>query len=135
MNKRKGILFLALLTIVLISWHYRDTSQAEPRKINLQGYVSSDPQGQPIAIVNWDAKNVEECGFRVIKNYNNQEKTAAIFNPEDVGDDPVSSGFYIDSAVALNQTYTYKIYAFDRMGEDYYLGQLDLKIVPGEGTK
>lgn len=146
MKKHFKITLLILMAIVLacqvsllIFAFHKVKAMAEENEIRgnvkIKGFVFASSTGSPTATITWDLKRQGEYGYKIVKGYQGKEEDAAYLEPKEEGFDFNNGGFYTDGAVELNQTYTYKITAFDRDGNEFDVGQIDLKIVPGEGTK
>jgi len=86
--------------------------------------VNGDSEDNLSVLVTWDinswtTSDKNEYGYKVEKEGANGKATVATYNPIDAGHSvQTNGGFYLDEAVAPNETYTYYVTAFDRFGEE-----------------
>src|SRR3989304_3097423 len=70
-------------------------------------------------IVTWEVNDQNEYGYKIEKEGVKGKETAGTYNPIELGDeDKTPGGFYLDTALVPNDTYTYWVYTFDRAGNE-----------------
>lgn len=70
-------------------------------------------------LVTWEVDDKNEYGFKIEKEGIKGKEMAGTYNPIELGDeDKTPGGFYLDTALVSNDTYTYWVSTFDRAGNE-----------------
>lgn len=112
----KSIIFIVFLAYFLIPFIAKAEMLSTP---NIHGYVSGSNENDLAILITWDIADQNEYGYKLEKEGVKGKETAATYNPIELGDEEKTpGGFYLDTALVPNDTYTYYVTTFDRAGNN-----------------
>lgn len=78
-------------------------------------------------VITWEIDSSGQYGYKVEREDAEKKEIVVIYNPAEVGiDDATAGGFYLDTDLVPDNTYTYWVTTFDRAGEESEPGVITL---------